>query len=145
MSLYSSRARRSYDALLAFQPIGSDPQTGSGEATNRVSVDILSAVWSENQVAEVSHYTVQIGVTALANTGTYAVDIDVASDIDFTSPTTIASASITQTGQFGLGVDRGDLQTALGGSATGYLRLNMTLGGTSPSITYVAYCAPVSR
>ena len=138
MSIRSSRQRQTPDALAALK---SDDiaVTFSGASPNSLTLDVLNSYWQENQVAESATLRIALDVTSIVDTGTYTLAVQVASDASFSSPVTVASMPITTLGASALSITREDVEDALNGSATGYMRLYATLGGTSPSITYNAY------
>jgi hypothetical protein len=149
MSVHASTNRWAYDDETALAPL-SAPQTlaASGASTDFISVDVLTSYWATGDVAQNLIIGVHVDVTAVAGTNpTAAFVVQVAPDTGaFGSPVSVGEvANAVGVGSFTIDVDRDDITNALGANPTaGSLRLYATLGGTSPSFTYVAYVSPVA-
>ena len=108
----------------------------------------LTSYWATGDVAQHLIIGVHVDVTAVTGTNpTAAFVVQVAPDTGaFGSPVSVGEvATAVGVGSFTIDVDRDDIINALGANPTaGSLRLYATLGGTSPSFTYVAYVSPVA-
>lgn len=73
---------------------------------------------------------------------TYVATVQVDTNSAFGSPVTVATLpSITETGIYNLLFDGETAQLFEDGAS--HVRIVMTLGGTSPSITFASYLAPI--
>jgi hypothetical protein len=147
MSVKSSTNRFPIDSLLVLEAAGTAAVTSSAGSASNLALDVLTSYWATGDVAELRDFAVVIETTALVGTGTYTASVQVSTDPTFASPAGVAvatSLAISATGRTEMIVERDLIAAVLGANATaGYARVYMTLGGTSPSITYNAYAAPV--
>lgn len=131
------------DALLQF----SDAQALTATAASTNTIDLFPNANGQNtNIAEGEPMCVMIApsVSADATTGdeTYAVAIQTDDNTGFGSPTTLATVSIPAAA-----LKAGATPVFIGlpsGLYERYLRLNYTLGGTTPSVTLDAFLCPLS-
>ena len=109
------------------------------------SGEIIRRNWNAGDVADPLEFAIVIETTAVGGTTpTFSAAVQVAPDSGaFAAPVAIVTEAITGAGRTVLIVERDDVINALAGALVGSLRLYLTLGGTSPTITYTAYCAPL--
>ena len=122
-------------------------KTSSGGTTSFIALDVLTSYWAAGDVAELLDMAVVVETSAISGTlATATVTIQVAPDTGaFGTPVTIAEAPVVSaTGRAVIVVDRDEIISALAGATVGSLRAYLTLAGTSPSITYTAYVAPLA-
>lgn len=146
MSVKMGANRFPLDSLTVLAPAGT-VLSASGASPSSISVDVLTSYWATGDLAENLDMAVVIEVTNTGGTTpTFSSAVQVAPDSGaFTSPVAVDTLAITGTGRYVQVIDRDDLVTALGTSATvASLRLYLTLGGTTPTITYSAYVAPLT-
>lgn len=146
MTVRSAFNRFQLDASLWLQPDTAAAITASGASTNSLPVDFATGYWNTDggvNAATLLEFAVEVIVQSIVGTGTYTLAVQVASDAAFTSPVVVASVSPTAVGRSTLIVARESIAAALGSNQTGYFRVYATLGGTSPSIDYEAYAAPL--
>lgn len=144
MSVKASFNRFSLDAETVLRAAGSAAITSTG-GSGGLALDALTAYWNAGDVANSHEMAVVVQVEAVDTvTGdeTYVFAIEVDSVADFSdTPTKLVTRTVTAAGRFVLMVTREDLVGA--GADAKYLRVHATIGGTTPSVTYNAYVAPV--
>lgn len=164
MSVQSSAFFNRYplDALTILDGANNVPatKTSTGASGSFIALDVLDSYWSAGDIAEVLDMAVVVQTTAISGTAaTVTYSVQVAPDAGtFGSPVTIAeSGAVTGTGMTVITVDRESIISALGSSGpatqdtvsgsfatVGSLRLMVTIGGTSPSVSYTAYVSPLT-
>jgi hypothetical protein len=85
-----------------------------------------------------------IHVTELDKTDgdeTYAIKVEVSTDQGFSSPVVVDTVTITDTGEYVITLHGPTIEKIAPGA--NYVRVGCTLGGTTPSIKYYAWLAPV--
>lgn len=145
MSVKASKNRFSIDAETVLQAEASSPITATAGSTNTLSLDALSAYWNSGDLAMKHQFAIIMHVTAI-DTGdgdeTYVVGPQVDSVAAFSdSPVSLSTKTITSTGRYEFVVTREEVEAADANGA--FIRLLATLGGTTPSLTYHAYVAPI--
>lgn len=147
MSVQNSTNRFPFDALLALEPFGSSNITATGASTNTLSLDVLSSYWASGDVAQDFQFAVVTEVNAWDHTTgdeTYVQTLQVCATSGFGSGVvTVATQAITGIGRYVSVVTREQIAAALAGATTGFLRVEMTLGGTTPILGYFAYASPM--
>lgn len=149
MSVKMSANRFPLDSLtvLSSRTATTSTITSTAASDNFIPIDVLTSYWATGDIAENLDMAVVIEVAATAGTApTFSAAVQVAPDSGaFSAPVATDTLAITGAGRYVMIVDRDDLYTALGTATTAAsLRLYLTLGGTSPSITYLAYVSPLT-
>lgn len=131
------------DALLQF----SDAQALTATAASTNGIDTAAGVWVQNgqiNVGEPMAILIAPTVSADATTGdeTYAVSVQTDDNSSFSSPTTLATFTITAAN---LAVGKLSWFGLPMGPYERYIRLNYTLGGTTPTVTLDAFMVPMDN
>ena len=140
MSVNSSSNRYPLDALLVLRPSGLAAVTAT-TATATLPLDVPSGYWRQPpENANLLDFAIELLLEA-APTGTVVFNVDIAVDAGFTTMQTVASVTVNPNSvKYTLTIDRGQL-ISLAGAA--YLRVNAVLSGSTPSVAFNAYVAPV--
>jgi hypothetical protein len=147
MTVRSAFNRFPLDALLWLQPDTAPVITATAASANSYPIDFSVGYWNTDggvDAATLLEFAVEVIVNTIATTGTYSLAVQVAPDAAFTVPVVLATVAPTATGRTTLVVSREAIAAALGANQTGFLRVYATLGGTTPSIDYESYLAPLS-
>lgn len=149
MALMQSKVEHGFDSLLELEA-GTTANTtiGNNVSENTFNLQALTAAyWDNNELGVNEEFAIQINVSACdaaSGNETYRFDVQVDSAADFSdSPVTVCFYTHTRgvTGEFEIIVTREMIEVLDPNAA--YLRLNVVAGGTTPSITYQAFVAPV--
>lgn len=149
MTQMNSKIEHGYDSLLELES-GDTANTTVGNNVSEETLDLqalTAAYWDNNELGVNEEFAIQLIVTACdAGNGneTYVFNVQVDSASDFSdSPVVVAYYTHTRgvTGEFEILLTR-ELIEDLDPNAA-YLRLNVVAGGTTPSITYNGFVAPV--
>ena len=149
MSVRAGVNRFSIDANLVLRAAGKTAITASAASDSSYTLDWAGGYWTVDgafDVATLIDFAVIANVESIATSGnqTYVITVQVATDAAFTTPLTVETVTVTATGRSVLTVARENIVAALGTSATsGFLRAYATLGGTSPSLGWNAFIAPL--
>tara|TARA_Y100000310_G_scaffold342527_1_gene446165 strand:- start:12152 stop:12577 length:426 start_codon:yes stop_codon:yes gene_type:complete len=111
--------------------------SASGASTNTIDLG------SDRKIGKGEPMAVVVFVSAIDTTSgneTYSVGVETDDNTGFSSATTLTSADIPASEQ----KEGGQLVIPLGHVNERYIRLSLTLGGTTPSVTYSAYLQPQS-
>lgn len=149
MAQMTTKIEHSFDSLLELET-GDTANTTVGNNPSENVLDLqplTEAYWDNNELSINEDFAIQLIVTA-CDAGdadeTYRFDVQVDSVSDFTdSPVTVMFYTHTRgvTGEFELLITREMIEELDANAA--WLRLNVVAGGTTPSITYQAFAAPV--
>lgn len=131
--------------MLSAEQIFSDAQalTGTAASTNVIDLGATGTVLGSPAAlvrdigpGKAVEFIVQLGVDSGGTSPTLDVDVEIDTVENFASPTVVASSQQLAGGSAG---DRVQLNCTLPeGTNQRYLRLNYTLGGTSPTYTITA-------
>lgn len=114
-------------------------------AETPIDLDRLDkAYWDNGDIAN-GVFTTVVHVSALDVADadeTYTLTFEVDDVSGFTSPTVVGTCVVTATGVYSVILDSDTIKKR--DPDARYLRVNATLGGTTPSITYGAWLAPVA-
>lgn len=149
MARMNSKIRHGIDSLLkiesgaaAHTTVGNNPSTG-----NLDLLALTAAYWDNKEIAAAEEFVIQLLISACDDgnsneTYVFQVQIDAVNTFD-DNPATVLEYTHTRgtTGRRELAVSRAQLQEL--DYEARYLRLNVVGGGTTPSITYEAWVAPV--
>jgi hypothetical protein len=151
MATMETKIRHGFDSLLELES-GDTANTTVGNNPSEVVFDLqalVEAYWDNNELGTAEEFAIQLIITACdAGSGdeTYRFDVQVDSVSDFSdTPVTVVFYTHTRgvLGEFEILVAREHIE-ALDADAA-FLRLNVVAGGTTPSITYQAFVAPVQN
>lgn len=148
MSVKMGSNKWSIDSLTILEPSSVGAVTSTAASTQFIALDQLASYWAAGDSAQELDLGVVFEVSAFGGTAvTCTATVEVAPDSGaFTSPVTVGTIAITGTGRAVIVIDRDAIVNAWGTATVtvGSLRAKMTLSaGTSPTITYVAYVAPL--
>ena len=120
------------DALLLLRDINDGAETATA---TEAAVDFVAADHGD--------FKVIVSVTALdtVNTDeTYNLAIEVDADSDFSTPVAVGTLAFSATGVYEIPLSKAQVENLESGGIK--MRTKMTIGGTTPSITYGAYLTP---
>lgn len=121
-----------YDAELVLRDIADGAETATAAETG-IALDVLKA----------GDFKVVLDVTALdATTGneTYVLSVETDANTSFGSAVQVGAVTVTATGRYEVPLSQWQLAKLDSGAAA--IRVNATLGGTTPSIAYGAFIVP---
>ena len=141
-----SSVRAQIDSELDLLPDGMSPitATSSGASPKIISLDKLFAYWNSEDQAMRQQIAVVFSVLNIDFSDTdeqYILGLEVANDAAFTSPVFVISTEIRGVGQTKLEIPREIIKQKA--SDAQFIRTSGFLSGTTPSITYSAWVAPV--
>ncbi len=117
----------------------SDGAETTSAAEAPVLLDVIDATdYADRQLGSIA-VAVMINVTDMDTADgdeTYTIALEVASDSVFTTPTKVAELAVPTTGKYYLVVNIPTVEAL--NSSFKYIRTNLTVAGTTPSITYAA-------
>lgn len=140
--------RFEFDADLVMRATGQAAVTAD-TATSALGLDVLGAYWSDGELAMPEDVALIVDVEGAPASGgateeTYAVEVQVDSAEGFDdAPVTLTSTMVSAAGRYVLLVAR-ELVEALDPNAA-FLRVNMNVEGTAPSIAFGVRAAPMKR
>ncbi len=123
-----------YDAALVLRDVADGAETATAAETG-IALDVLKA----------GNFKVIFDVTALdATTGneTYVLAVETDANTSFGSAVQVGAVTVSAVGRYEVPLSQ--WQLAKLDSTAAAIRVNATLGGTTPSITYGAYIVPTA-
>lgn len=117
----------------------------ASEASGSKELGVLGAYWNDGEIATPLQFAVVLFVESLDTSSadeTYVANVEVDSGKAFAAPVTVASASVKKVGPLTILVPKEAVEAAK--PRAGFIRVNLVLGGTTPSIDYWAQLAPIS-
>lgn len=108
-------------------------------AETGVTLNNGGAYWNAGQTPYQA-FAVNLLVKSLVGTGTYSITVEV-SATQGGSYTVVGTLAVAATGVYTINLDVDTIKKVLSGAA--FIRVNATLGGTTPSLDYDAYLAPI--
>lgn len=120
------------DALLLLRDIADGAETATA---TEAAVDFIAGDHDDFKVI------VHVSAVDTADADeTYNLAIEVDADTDFSTPVAVGTLAISATGIYEIPLSKAKVENLEAGAVK--MRAKMTIGGTSPSVTYGAYLTP---